>query len=301
MNVTTQQLPRTPAARAGNTVDAADASAKGSDVPDDIAGGGVAFADFVRSVGRAVAEGQADLDATLQKSTTELAGTKVSSVAVVEQWRDDETGLPTTSDIHVEQVPLLDLVKPPAYQWSTVRLEAEMEVERFTSADGFEIRPRSVGGGGGLPVDAAGTQARASVSQTREAGRLRLEATLAPRSELELPRPFVLQRGPRLTVELTALQPVMAEGQPGGPPVGRRALITATLVRHDDSPNAAKQLHVRVDAPGTATVMPPLTDLRGRTVITVTRAGPAFDEDQPRAVAVEVSFGLVVETIEIAL
>ena len=114
-----------------------------SDITGELSGGGVAFGEFTKSVGLAVAAAQAALDKTLVTTAKALSETEINTVAVFEQHINDDDGKMDKGEVHIQKLPLTNYLMPTAYQWSRVYLEADMNVQEFNSRSGFNIQQKS--------------------------------------------------------------------------------------------------------------------------------------------------------------
>ncbi|MCC6612865.1 MAG: hypothetical protein IT320_05255 [Anaerolineae bacterium] len=301
---------------------AATADTGESDITDELERGGPAFGSFVKSVGLAVAEAQRELDKTLVETAKVLSDTQIDVIAIFEQVINDDDGTMAQGNIIKQKLPLINYLMPTAYQWSRVYLEADMSVSEFNSANGFNIQKTKLGidasagfefGLGGIGVsgsnsnsfDYSKTGTSSATSIDKAAGSMHMEATLEPRSDIELPRPFVLQKGPKLRLSIVASGDITQPGSDGTPiVVGRKVTVSAELTKTDGSPQTGKSLQVSVDRNDlTFTLVSQQTDSSGMLSIDIERrAGEAFDPATPRAAAVvRVSFGLVNQTLGISI
>jgi hypothetical protein len=241
------------------------AAAAESDVTDEADKTGVAFGNFVKQVGLAVAAAQDQLDKTLVDTAKALSEAKIKTVAVFEQQINDETGLMDEGHPHIQELPLTNYLMPTAYQWSRVYLEADMNIQEFNSRTGFNIQQKhfsadtritgnagmlgwGVSGTAGVSYGQSSTGVDASYGSDLAAGKLHMEATLEPRHDVELPKPFILQKGPRLELVLGSREEITEADGDGKPPkiVGHKVKLIAKLLKSDDSPNTAKLLRFNV-------------------------------------------------------
>jgi len=293
-----------------------DAAAE-SNVTDELSGGGVAFGEFVKSVGLSVAAAQAELDKTLRETAKQLSETKIDVIAVFEQQIKDDDGTMDKGNIHMQELPLINYLMPTAYHWSRVYLEADMNVQEFNSRAGFNIQQRafsasanvsgSVGlfgagfsGSAGTSFSTSNTGVDASTSTDTAAGKLHMEATLEPRSDIELPRPFVLQKGPRLEVLVGARTEVHQDGDPTKPVTAQKVTLTAVLKTSKGEAHANKNLAISISNPTLNYTSSGKTDNSGEMTIELTRK-VLPDQDKPVEAAVRVSFGLVTATAGVAI
>ena len=278
-----------------------------SDVTKELSGGGIAFGDFTKSVGLAVAEAQAALDKTLVETAKALSETEINTVAVFEQ------------QVHIQKLPLTNYLMPTAYQWSRVYLEADMNVQEFNSRSGFNIQQKSfsadarlngnagmlglgVSGSAGFSYGQSSTGVDASYGQDVAAGKLHMEATLEPRGDVELPRPFVLQKGPRMQLLVGAREPIHQENDATKPVIGQKVSLKAVLQKTDGSKmDPDKPLSLNISDSSLNYTASGKTDPNGEMAIVISRSGAAYDPTTPVRAMVRVSFGLVTQSVGIAL
>lgn len=290
-----------------------------SDITNELSGGGVAFGEFTKSVGLAVAAAQAALDKTLVDTAKALSETEINTVAVFEQQIKDDDGTMDKGVVHIQKLPLTNYLMPTAYQWSRVYLEADMNVQEFNSRSGFNIQQKSfsagasvsggyglggfgVRGSAGFNYGSSSTGVDASYGQDVAAGKLHMEATLEPRSDVELPRPFVLQKGPRMQLQVGARTPIYQDNDATKPVVGQKVKLTAVLQKTDGSPmEADKPLSLNVSEPTLNYTSSGKTSANGTMDIELTRSGANYDPTSPVRAMVRVSFGLVTQSVGVVL
>jgi len=311
------------AARAASTaVTRAVAQASPAEITDELEKGGPAFGSFVKSVGLAVAEAQTNLDKTLVETAKALSDTQIDVIAVFEQEINDN-GEMTTGKVHKEKLPLINYIMPTAYKWDRVYLQADMKVKEFNGSNGFNIKGSSTsftaGASGGYGLMQGGWNVRGdtrfttggfqqsvdtSDSRDEAAGDLHLEAELVEREDIQLPRPFVLQKGPRLKVTAGARSDIMNGATPPEA-IGRQVTLTVELRDKTNQPLANKQLEYKVSQPlinYSTTPANGQTDANGQLRIELKREGAAFDRTKPaEPVFVNVWLGLVNEQVSVAL
>jgi len=305
------------------TIRAQAVTAPEADVTDEIAKGGPAFGSFLKSVGMAVAESQKALDQTLVATAQELSNQKIDVIAVFEQVLQDSDGQMTQGNVQIQKLPLINYLMPTAYNFSRVFLQADMKVSEFNAANGFNIKGSSTSvsasakasyglggfgasGGASFGYSSFNRSGEVSVSQDSAAGAIHMEATLEPRADVQLPRPFVIQKGPRLQVRIDSSSDITGAAPAGGgpaPKTGRQIVLKATLVQTDGQPNAQKTLEVTVSDPQFNRDAVAATDAQGETTITIKNQwGSGVTQEPARKQAVvSVAFGLVTQTIPISL
>lgn len=290
-----------------------------SDVTNELSGGGVAFGEFTKSVGLAVAAAQAELDKTLVETAKALSETEINTVAVFEQQVKDDDGTMDKGVVHIQKLPLTNYLMPTAYQWSRVYLEADMNVQEFNSRSGFNIQQKSfsadarlngnygpfgfgVSGSAGFSYGSSSTGVDASYGQDVAAGKLHMEATLEPRGDVELPRPFVLQKGPRMQLLVGAREPIHQDNDPTKPVIGQKVSLKAVLQKSDGSKmDVDKPLSLNISDSSLNYKASGKTDSNGEMAIEITRSGATYDPTTPVRAMVRVSFGLVSQSVGVVL
>ncbi|MEG3437139.1 hypothetical protein V0288_08415 [Pannus brasiliensis CCIBt3594] len=298
-------------------------TASSADVTDELTRGGPALGSFVSAIGLAVAEAQKKLDETLVATAQKLSETQIDVIAVFEQVIDDKNGQMSQGNVYVQKLPLINYLMPTAYKWSRVYLEADMKVQEFNSANGVNIQSKSANfglnasasfgktgfgasAGTNFNIGSSETNVGISSSQDSAAGNLHLEATLEPR-EVDLPRPFILQKGPSLSLSVGDREDLLGPktGDAPAPVIGRQITVRAILKKTDGSPHKAIKLDVTVDPPilnypGTVTTLSTDTEA-GECNILIKREGAAFNKDTFINATVRVRFGLVSQMIVVTL
>ena len=292
-------------------------TASPAEITDELEKGGPAFGAFVKAVGLAVAEAQQKLDETLVTTAKALSSTQIDVIAVFEQVIKDADGTMDTGNVITQKLPLINYLMPTAYQWSRVYLSADMQVKEFNGSNGFNIKGKSssfsanarasyglgtgFGASGGVSYSNSSYEASAETSFSRDeaAGSLHMEATLEPRADVQLPRPFIVQKGPRLKVTAGARTDITS----GTPPVVTGRQISLSLELRDTKNNAlvGKTLDFRISQPLlNYRTAPATTGNDGKLALVISREGAAYDATKPpEAVVVTVWYGLVSEQVVI--
>jgi hypothetical protein len=193
-----------------------------------------------------------------------------------------------------------------------------MKVREFSVANGLNIQAKSTSFGAGvsasyravggigaaanLGFSTSNTQSAvtSSASTDEAAGSLHMEATLEPRADVQLPQPFIIQKGPRLKVSAGSKVDI----QTGEPLATTGRQITLTVELRDKSNNPlAKKLELRISQPLLSYETTPtngVTDANGQLQIVIKRTGAAYDATKPlEAVTVNVWLGLINEQVVI--
>jgi hypothetical protein len=291
-----------------------------ADIVDELDRGGPAFGGFLRAVGLGAADAQEKLDKTLATTAEALSKTNIKVVAVFEQQLKDDDGTMDKGVPHLQDLPLINYLMPTAYQWSRVFLQADMNVSEFNAANGFNIQGRSqsfsagarvgygfLGWSGGASASYAQSSyqvsGEASYSQDAAAGSMHLEATLEPRPDVALPRPFVLQKGPKIKLTRGPVSETSTTAN-NVTTVTRKVDVTAHLSKGDGSNHSAKPLDIDVSDPAITYTTTPTngqTDTNGDLKIQLSRSGSPEELANRINALVRVSFGLVSDTVAVIL
>ncbi|WP_432187373.1 hypothetical protein [Streptomyces sp. Tue6028] len=289
-----------------------------SDVTDELAKGGPALGSFVEAVGLAVAKAQSELDKSLVKTAQALSEQKIRVISIYEQVLNDD-GVMTQGNALESELPLINFLMPTAYAWKRVYLEADMSVSEFNGKNGLNIQSSSLYAyaaananfglfnvtgsvSGGFGYSNTNLNVGSTVSRDTAAGSLHLEATLEPRADVQLPRPFVIQKGPRLVLSSGTVTDIAGKDPDNRPVViGRQTTLTVECRRPDGSANSGRTLSIRVDPAGLAyELSSTTTGADGRITVTLKRTGALYDNGAPPVDAtIRVSLGLVSESMSL--
>lgn len=300
-----------------------DANNKEADITDEAKSAGPVFGDFLKSVGFAVAETQDKLDKTFRDTAHALSEELIDVIAVFEQQIDDD-GRMLEGHAHVQKLPLINYVMPTIQEISHCSISADMQVREFSSSDGFQIQGQShtlnagasgsfgpLGGSVSAHADYGmniyDTKGGSNRAEDTAAGTMHLEATIQPRETVQLPKPFVTQKGPALKLTLDkvdALKEEVAGATEGAPKTQRRkgtkATITAELRGSNGAELSGKKLEVSVNQPTVGQSIPSsTTDSKG--LVTIELERESADEWKPLETTVRVWLGLVSQSIIVAL
>lgn len=305
--------------------DVALAAADPSDITDELEKGGPAFGKLVEAVGLAIARSQKELDLVLAATAKVLSETDIEVVAVYDQELDDETGEMTNGTPHLQKLPLINYLMPTAYHFSEATIRATMNVSEFSSANGFNIQSKSrassaggsvgyssfrgfsIGGGASTANNSSEVSGGSTYGQDYAAGQIQMEVKLAPRADIALPKPFIVQKGPKVTLNLQGTEPIL---DAAGAEIGRRAIVRAFVRKKDGSPNAQNtNLNADVDNANLSVVFKNVdgtpdtdgTDSNGILRIDVERKGAAFTPGTPMQGNLRVNLGLASDIITLNL
>lgn len=291
-----------------------------ANVTDEIGEAGPAFGTFLGKVGMAVADTQKALDLSMAEVAERLSEKTVKVAAVFEQVVNDD-GTLGSGEVHMQEVPLVTLVTPTSLQFTQVHISADMEVSEFTNAKGLTIKKNhtdfnanarakySMLGGFGASGSTAfntssdGYSQDTSDASDKAAGKLHMEATIEPRT-IALPTPFVVQKGPRLSLMLKDRQDLNAGNAAETDPTKittRKVTITAQLVGKDGKPLQG-QLSVNCDGGYPFTLSDTKTDATtGQLSVTVTRGGITPDTVGLKDTTLRASMGLVTASLQFGI
>ncbi|MGH2689101.1 MAG: hypothetical protein ACRDKW_09895 [Actinomycetota bacterium] len=179
-------------------------------VNDELKAAGLSFGKLIESTGLAVAETQNLLNDTGAETASALATTMVEVNAVHERTMND-AGQIIAAKTHTRSLPLLTLIDPVFYKWTSVRLQGSFLAREVTR----ENQVKTQHAAGSLSIDKKGLSASgsfsASSSQVATAsdtslGSMRLYAQLEPRRDVGIPKPTAVIQGPRLELSPGSVQ-----------------------------------------------------------------------------------------------
>jgi hypothetical protein len=294
-----------------------------SDVTDALTKGGPAFGSFLKSIGMAVADTQAALDKTMGETAKMLSTTTVEIAQAYQQVLDENGELDEEapgSGAVMTKMPLIAFVPVTAYQIMQLHLTADMDVSEFNTTNGFNIKKDHVGfdvnananygifSGFNAHADTAlkttfdNDSERRFTGENKAAGKLHMEATIEPRHDIQLPKPYLVQKGPKL--RLTVLERKDITSDPADPTkvTGRTVTISAHLAKQDGSNLKGKSLDVACDGNFVCTVANNgVTGEDGTVRITVERSGLTPESNTPVTTSVRASMKLVTANTTISL
>ena len=322
--------------RSAGPLTAEAATIREADITPEAKEAGPVFGDFLKSVGFAVAETQEKLDETFRKTAEALSKQEINVIAVFEQKINND-GEMTKGECHVQQLPLINYVMPTIQEISRCEISADMKVSEFSSGNAFQIQGKStsvsagvsgsygmfggsVSGHFGASHNSYDVNGGSNYAQDSSVGSMHLEATIQPRENVQLPKPFIVQKGPSLTLGVVKTEPLYRtekaakEGEADKQVVnGRRVIISAELRDEKGEALPNKELRVSVDQPTVLRDLPagPKTGTlqngdqpnpnAGKITIVLTRQANGTEEYKPVEATVRAFMGLVSETIVVAI
>ncbi|HEV3037219.1 MAG TPA: hypothetical protein VHA33_05475 [Candidatus Angelobacter sp.] len=288
----------TSALALGNTNLGADLTAAGSD-----------FGDLIMGVGNAVAATQMQLTTTSAATANALANATVNVIAVQETIYDDQGNI-TDAKSFSRILPLIDFIDPAFYQWTQVRLQGQFFVSELATSsrsDTHTFSDQIHFGQHGLHVILGGGNTHTGTqSDTASAvGRARMYAQLNPRTDVGVPKPTHVVRGPSLTIVQGEIKDV-----PGGgaPITGRTMSMLLQLRKIDGTPISGKSISVETDGTPFSFTAASTTGADGNLAIQLQRtflpvpagAPPGTTVDtSPKEIVVTARLGLVANSVTV--
>lgn len=217
---------------------------------------GMALGALVRDVGLSVAATQRRMNETCATTASALAGTMVEIVAVRQTEYADDGEVGASSNILME-LPLVNFVDPVNYQFERLHLQGVFHSSEVRSgaASSVDTTHRAgsasvylgVWGGGASAGDSVARAADAAANggtgadwsyqgqstshaatgtgsaYRQEVGQIRMNAEILPRTDIGVPKPNHVVRGPRLSVVPHAAVE-LPQDRPAGTPLAARAM-----------------------------------------------------------------------------
>ena len=263
-----------------------------ANVSNEISTAGIAFGDLVLRTGQAVAETQNKLNATSSASATALATTLVDVIAVQEKIYDDQGNLDEMVT-HTRKLPLVNFIDPVFYQWSSVRLQGQFYADELATASSSYSKVHtstSKSGQGGLFIILGGgrttydwsdvtTQTTATATSDVSYGRMRMNALLQPRTDVGVPKPTQVLRGPRLAIIEGAITDVHDSGNGSGALIARTMSVMMQYNRRDGTPIAGKAISIETGGVPWSIVSSAVTNASGQMEILLRREFIDADAD----------------------
>ena len=232
---------------------------------------GLALGELVKSVGNAVAATQRQMNETCAATANALATTMVDIVAVRHKEYEDDGSLSDTGNLsHKMPLPLVNFVDPVNYEMTRVHLQGLFYASDFRSASASSVDTSSAAGSGHLylggvfssPALSGGLSSVAAAAQTGtgadyaygsqsttssqtgtasqqqyDYGTIRMNAEMTPRTDIGVPKPNHVIRGPSVLLVAQNVRQVPTTVTPDAPLQERSSIIHLTFRRR---PTAAK-------------------------------------------------------------
>ena len=275
-----------------------------ANISDEIARSGMGFGALVERTGAAVAATQLRLDTSSAATASALASTLVNVIAVQEKvYRDD--GTLDQVRTHVRPMPLISVINPVFYQWTSVRLQGMFYAREFaasgsssdsssSSSSGFYGSGISmILGPGALVAKSSSVTTETTFDQTSDVsfGRIRASALLEPRHDISIPKPNQAIRGPRLALISGAIEDIDQ---------GRTMSMLVQYNRRDGTPIAGRVISIETEGLPWTYVGGGTTNASGRVEILLRR--DFLDEDvdtSPASFVISARIGLVQNSVTV--
>jgi hypothetical protein len=284
-----------------------------ADVSKEIGSAGMSFGKIIEFTGMAVADTQFKLNQTGAAMASALATTQVDVIAVQESIYDDDGNL-SQSATFTRKLPLINFIDPVFYEWTAVRLQGQFCASEFvskqqstTSNTSPSAAASSSGNsgvlgilfgimgssGGGTVSTTTGTSSTVNSSFDRSFGQIRASALLEPKTDIGVPPPRQVIRGPSLNVVAGEIGDVTDSG---GKLIGRTMSALLELNKPDGTPIQGKSISIETDTtPWSFSVAgAETTDASGQVAITLRRDFLGDNPDTaPKDVILSARLGLV--------
>jgi hypothetical protein len=288
-----------------------------ADVTDELAAGGQAFGDVLKSIGHAVVVSQAALDDAAIETAKALSETKVEIALAIRQHLDEFGNISDAADdapeVDTRTLSLSNFILPTLHQWEHVAVSMDMTVGEIDATSGIKVKSSGVSVGatyGASGFSAAGefgyssTNAESRFKSDFASGSVRFDALLAPREEFRYPEVADFAIGPRILVEQTpsAIAEVPASTNPvvSAKPASRKVSLKVDIKKSDGTVNAGKSVEVRLPADlRRRLVSPPSTIPTGASKDLELK--PEFAKDPAQSFVVQLTLGQLSKNVDVYL
>ncbi len=251
-----------------------------TNVTDELQKVGIAFGDLVLNTGQAVAEVQNKLNSTSAASASALATTLVDVIAVQEKNFDDQGNIENMVT-HTRKLPLINFIDPVFYEWTSVRLQGQFyanEMADASSSHRYRYKKTEKSGQGGFLVflgggrttmDYSSTTTDVSTDSTRDVsyGRVRMNAMQRPRTDIGVPKPIQVLRGPRLSIS----EGEIIDNVDAGIMTGRTMSLLIQYNLRNGDPIQNKTISIETDGVSWEYAGTNITDIEGQVEIMLRR------------------------------
>lgn len=261
-----------------------DLTVASANINDEQAQGAIAFGQLLESVGKGVAESQQQLNDMTGELATAFAETGVTAVVAQEEIFDDN-GTLVGGKSYTSQLPLINFMDVPIYEWTKVRLSGnfvtqEQSTATATNRTDLHLDASGSGGKGRKPkftlnIAASNQNVGTSSSSDVSIAHVRMGAVLESNKRLTVPKPVVSTNGPRLDI---------LAGKVDRTDDARTILVTFKYGRigADGSPIAIPSKTLSIETSGIPWALSaggpaPTTDANGEVVCTLRRDFPDGD------------------------
>lgn len=269
---------------------------------------GKSFGSLLKTTGNAIALSQRKLNETSANSAIALSNTVVNVIAVRETVYDDDGEITTPSNDIIQKLPLVNFMDPVFYEWPEVHVQGlfmATEISSGVQASSQATTTTGVGTQAGLSIKLGrlslfGYERQAGASSTTQGstmtaqasvgdyafGNIRLNARLTPKTDVGVPKPRQIIRGPKL-----AFAPANPTDDTATPATFRTLDLTIQYNQQDGSTPITGQA-VWIESDGTGWTLLPndksstdnavmsATDGKGRVNIRLKRMFPSTKDDK---------------------
>lgn len=266
---------------------------EGPNVGGELEMAGLAFGELVERTGQAIAETQNRLNLTGANTASALANTLVDVVAVKETIYDDNGNI-TDSNSHTRKLPLINFIDPVFYEWPTVRLQGQFYASEIADAKHAYDRAYTskwssqqhgllvLLGGGRTAHSYQVTETERNELTTSDVsvGRVRMNAMLKPRTDVTIPKPTQVLRGPSLSILEGAITDIHEGGNASAPVIERTMSVIVQFNKRTGEAIPGKDLSIETDGLAWEYVGDSATNASGQVTIMLHRY---FQEDEDTA------------------
>jgi hypothetical protein len=262
----------------------ADLQVPAANITDELGQGAVAFGAILESVGAGVAASQQQLNDMSAEVATAFAETAVTAVVAQEEIYD-ENGTLVGAKSYMSQLPLINFMDVPIYEWTNVRLTGSFTTQEQTTAtqtNRTDLHLDASGSGGKgkkakftLNIKASNTNIGTSSSTDVSVAQVRMAAVLEPRQRMTVSRPVVTTHSPQIELLAGPIDPQAAS---------RTLTVTLTYKRVEgDQTTLIQGVPISIETSGLtwALVSPSGTDVKtgsdGKIVFVLRRNFPDGD------------------------
>jgi hypothetical protein len=287
-----------------------------ADVTDELAAGGQAFGDVLKSIGHAVVVSQAALDDAAIETAKALSETKVEIALAIRQRLDEDGNLDAAegaTEVDTRTLSLSNFILPTLHQWEHVAVSMDMTVGEIDATSGIKVKSSGVSVGatyGAAGFSAAGefgyssTNAESRFKSDFASGSVRFDALLAPREEFRYPEVADFAIGPRILVEQTpsdvAEVPESTNPVVSAKPASRKVSLKVNIKTSENETNVGKSVEVRLPADlRRRLVSPPSTIPTGTSKDLELK--PEFAKDPAQSFVVQLTLGQLSKNVDVYL
>jgi hypothetical protein len=274
-----------------------DLTVQEADVSDELAAAGRAFGTLMEQVGLAVAETQRELDKNGAAIAEIMCTTDVEMIRARETFYDDDGNV---KDIRIVTGigKLIELASPVFYEHKFVALQGEFTAKELATSTQTKVRQAGASASGSIgpasgkankfgskktsktgsasaSVSASFSDVTAGTSFDSSVGTMRMNALIAPKDSIGIPKPPLILVGPKITITsgstATSESPALDAGS-------RNTIVTIT-VKTKDGATVNKGQVLSIDTGGIDwTMLPSLNPLSLTNVPAPIQDAPQTDD-----------------------